>query len=192
MGRQERGDITELLTAWTNGDKSALGPLMEGVYERLVRIAASYLKDERRDHTLDAAALVHEAFLRLVQQDRARFADRAHFYSVAARTMRRVLLDHARKQASLKRGRGTLRIPIEQGFDVADPKHPDLLTLDDALRALESEDAELADLVVMRFFGGMKKMEVAEVMGVSGATVARRWRTARAWLFEYLRDSSLS
>lgn len=163
---------------------------MEAVYQRLLRIAASHLKDERSDHTLDAAGLVHEAFLRLIHQERVRWRDRVHFYSVSAKLMRRVLLDHARRHESLKRGRNALKIPLEDLSGVSVPRHPDLIALDEALRELEARDGELADLVVMRYFGGMKKEEVAQVMGISSATVARRWRTARAWLYEYLQDAA--
>lgn len=184
--------ITDLLVAWSGGDGDALAPLMEEVYPRLLRLAKSYLQRERTDHTLDAAALVHEAFLRFVHQERVRWHDRAHFFAVAAKIMRRVLLDHARRHEALKRGRDVLLVPLDEAADESpDPvsgKHPDLIALDDALRELESRDADLAELVVLRYFGGMGKEEVAEVLGTSSATVSRRWRTARAWLYDYLRS----
>lgn len=179
-----------MLLAWSGGDGDALAPLMEAVHQRLLRIAASHLKTERDDHTLDAAALVNEAFLRLIRQERVDWRGRVHFFSVSAKLMRRVLLDHARRHESLKRGRDALKVPIEDLASVSISRHPDLIALDDALQELEARDSELADLVVMRYFGGMKKEEVAQVMGISTATVARRWRTARAWLYEYLQDSA--
>ncbi len=182
-------EITELLTAWSNGDRQALAPLMEGVHARLVRIAGAYLKDERQNHTLDAPALVNEAFLRLIQQQHVRWQDRAHFFAIAARLMRRVLLDHSRRHKSLKRGRAVARLPLEEAFDTYAPRPRDLIALDEALVDLEAKDRQLAELVVMRYFGGMRKKEVAEVLGLSDSTVARRWRIARAWLFEYLRDT---
>ena len=162
---------------------------MDKVYARLLRISGAYLREERSDHTLDAAALVNEAFLRLVQQSRVRWQDRAHFFSVAARLMRRVLLDHARRHGSLKRGHDVLKIPLEDVTRLGGTQHPELVELDDALRALEAKDPQLCELVVMRYFGGMSKEEVGAVLGVSSATAARRWRTARAWLYEYLRGT---
>lgn len=189
-GIVDPGTITDHLVAWGGGDQEALTPLMDAVYERLLRLASTYLKRERDNHTLDAAGLVNEAFLKLIQQERVRWQDRAHFFAVAAKVMRRILLDHARRHDSLKRGRDVLRIPLEDVGGGASSRHPDLIAVDEALWELESRDAELAELVVMRYFGGMKKEEVAEVLGISPATVSRRWRTARAWLFEYLKSDT--
>lgn len=184
----DRKGITDHLVAWSNGDSTALSPLMDEVYERLLRLASTYLKRERNDHTLDAAALVHEAFLRLIQQERVRWQDRAHFFAVAAKIMRRILLDHARRHESLKRGRDVLKVPLDEIVGEPPVRHPDLIAIDEALWELESQDAQLAEIVVMRYFGGMKKEEVGEVLGISSATVSRRWRTARAWLFDYLQS----
>lgn len=181
-----RNGITDHLVAWSHGDQDALAPLMDAVYERLLKLAGTYLKQEREDHTLDAAGLVNEAFLRLIQQERVRWQDRAHFFAVAAKLMRRVLLDHARRHESIKRGRDVLRVPLDDVGIGSAGRHPDLIAVDDALWELEKRDPQLAELVVMRYFGGMKKEEVAEVLGISSATVSRRWRTARAWLFDYL------
>ena len=180
-----RQEITDCLVAWSRGDEAALSPLMDQTYERLLRLAGSYLKGERHNHTLDAAGLVNEAFLRLIQQERVCWQDRAHFFAVAAKIMRRILLDHARRHESLKRGGDVLKIPLEEIAGSTPSRHPDLIAIDEALKELESWDAQLAEIVVMRYFGGMKKEEVAEVLGISSATVSRRWRTARAWLFEY-------
>ena len=183
-------EITDLLIAWSGGNQEALAPLMDEVHARLVRIAGAYLKNERNDHTLDAPALVNEAFLRLIQQQRVRWQDRAHFFAVAARLMRRILLDHSRRHASIKRGQDVPVLPLEEALDASAPRPRYLIALDEALVDLESKDPQLAELVVMRYFGGMRKEEVAEVLGLSSATVARRWRIARAWLFEYLQEPS--
>lgn len=191
MDALNRKGITDHLVAWSGGDETALSPLMEEVYERLLRLATTYLKRERGDHTLDPASLVHEAFLRLIQQERVRWQDRAHFFAVSAKIMRRILLDHARRHESQKRGRDVLKVPLEDIAGSTPTRHPDLITIDEALRELESKDAQLSEIVVMRYFGGMKKEEVGEVLGISSATVSRRWRTARAWLFDYLKDSDL-
>ncbi|MCH9648639.1 MAG: sigma-70 family RNA polymerase sigma factor [Deltaproteobacteria bacterium] len=181
-------EVTDLLLAWRNGRQEALAELMEFVYSRLLRIGGAYLKDERADHTLDAAALVHECYLRLVQQERVRWQDRAHFFAVAARLMRRVLLDHARRRESLKRGSEIAKIPLDEAMDSFPIRQPQLIALDQALHDLEAKDSQLSELVVLRYFGGMRKEEVSEVLGISSATVSRRWRTARAWLFEYLSE----
>lgn len=186
MSRGGQSEITDLLIAWSGGDQAALTPLMDVVYARLLRIAGGYLRDERTGHTLDAAALVHEAFLRLIQQERVRWQDRAHFFAVAARLMRRVLLDHARRHESIKRGRDVLKVPLEDAAGASTARHPNLIELDEALQELEARDPALAELVVLRYFGGMRKEEVGEVLGMSSATVSRRWRTARALLYEYL------
>ncbi len=188
-------EITDLLVAWSGGNSDALAPLMDEVYPRLLRLATRYLQRERANHTLDAASLVHEAFLRFVHQERVRWQDRAHFFAVAAKIMRRVLLDHARRHASLKRGRDILLVPLDEAANASSPdpgsqRHPNLIALDDALQALERREPQLAELVVMRYFGGMRKEEVAEVLDMSPATVSRRWRTARAFLFTYLEGSS--
>lgn len=186
MGKATKNEITDLLVAWSGGNPEALAGLMEKVYARLLRLAGSYLRRERNDHTLDASALVHEAFLRLVEQHRVGYRDRAHFFAIAAKLMRRVLIDHARKHASQKRGREVLRVPFEDAIGTEGTRHPNLIALDDALRELEARDEELTELVVLRYFGGMRKEEVAEVMNLSPATVSRRWRTARSFLYDYL------
>jgi RNA polymerase sigma factor (TIGR02999 family) len=183
-------EITRLLRAWKDGDEDALERLSELVYGRLSRLAGSYLQRERQGHTLETGALVNEAFLRLANQDHVQWQDRAHFFALAAKMMRRVLVDHARRTESSKRGGGVQTICLHELHDVAAREQPDLLRLDDALLDLETEDPELADLVVMRYFGGLTREDIAEALGVSLTTVARRWRTARAWLFAYLADGS--
>lgn len=181
--------ITDYLIAWSDGDETALSPLMEGVHRRLLGLASTLLRSERDDHTLDAAALVNEAFLRLVQQQRARWQDRAHFFAIAAKLMRRILVDHARRRQSEKRGCEALTLQIDD-FDLRDTPPPaEITAVDQAIWELESRDAQLAEIVVLKYFGGMSRDEIAEVLHISSATVSRRWRTARAWLFEYLRGA---
>ncbi len=183
-----RRDLTECLVAWSEGDETALSPLMEGTYDRLLRLAQTFLKSERIGHTLDAASLVNEAFLKLIQQDRVRWQDRAHFFAVAAKIMRRILLDHARHHERLKRGKGVEKVPLHELDSRATAQKSSMIAIDEALGELELLDPELAEVVVMKYFGGMKKEEIGEVLGISSATVSRRWRTARSWLYDYLRE----
>ncbi|MEM8994553.1 MAG: ECF-type sigma factor [Acidobacteriota bacterium] len=178
---------TDYLLAWSGGDETALAPLMEKVHLRLVGLASTLLQGERDNHTLDAAALVNEAFLRLIQQQRVGWQDRAHFFAIAAKMMRRILVDHARRRQSEKRGREVLTLQIDDLDSKERPAGPELTAIDQAVWELESRDPELAEIVVMKYFGGMSRDEIAEVLTISSATVSRRWRTARAWLFEYLK-----
>ena len=184
-------EITRLLQAWKGGDEDALNELSRLVYARLSRLAATYLQRERLGHTLETGALVNEAFLRLSDQHQVQWRDRAHFFALAAKMMRRVLVDHARRTESSKRGGDAMTICLHELHDVGVRQHPDLVSLDDALVDLESEDPDLANLVVMRYFGGLSREDIAEALGISLTTVARRWRTARAWLFAYLADGDI-
>lgn len=179
-------EITRLLIAWSGGDERALNVLMPLVYGRLRRLAASYLRHERADHTLQTSALVNEAYLRMISQDQVSWRDRTHFYAVAAQMMRRILVDHARHHRYAKRG-GPLRnlTPMELDL-VTDDKDPDVMSVDEALNALAEKDPQQAKLVELRYFGGLTKEEIAEVLGISSATVTRRWRLAKAWLYRYL------
>lgn len=188
MPEKAQEEITELLLAWSHGNRDAFDDLAAAVYARLSRLASSYLRQERVDHTLNTGALVHEAFLRLIQQDRVQWRDRAHFFAISAKLMRRVLVDHARRVDSSKRGGGIPALHLDELQDQGAQPHPDVLALDDALLDLEMQDADLANLVVLRYFGGLTHDEVAEVLDISLSTVARRWRTARAWLHAYLAD----
>ena len=175
--------VTALLQQWSRGDRDALEKLTPLVYEELRGIAAGYMRDERPGHTLQATALVHEAYVRLIGQKRVSWQNRAHFFGIAAQLMRRILIDHARRRQAAKRGvGGTLRLTA--GVDVAgEPEQDfDLLAIDGALSRLEQLDAAQARIVELRFFGGLTVEETAEVAGVSTATVKREWRTARAWL----------
>ncbi len=178
-GLSER-DITALLKDWSGGDRAALERLMPVVYAELRRLAASHLRAERTDHTLQPTALVHEAYLRLAGQRSVEWANRAHFFGIAARIMRRILVDHARRRRALKRDGAALRLATLE-FESSD-RAPELIALDAALTSLESLDPQQARVVELRFFGGMTVEETAEATGVSTATVKREWRTARAWL----------
>lgn len=174
------GDITALLKDWSGGDREALERLMPAVYGELRRLAAAHLRSERPDHTLQPTALVHEAFLRLQGQRSVSWANRSHFFGIAARIMRRILVDHARRRNALKRDAAALR--LADGEETVSDRAPELIALDRALTSLEALDPQQARVVELRFFGGMTVEETAEAAGISPATVKREWRTARAWL----------
>lgn len=179
-------EITHLLRSWSGGDRQALDRLMPLVHDPLRRIAASFLRRERSDHTLQTACLVNEAYLRLVDQKRVSWRDRAHFFAIAGQVMRRVLVDHARRHGSAKRGGQVEKITLAEAEGVFAEAEPDLLDLDAALTRLAELDPETARLVELRYFSGLTQQETAEVMGLSSATVIRRWRMARAWLHSFL------
>ncbi len=186
MEKRESHEITRLLVAWRGGDEDALPQLLPMVYRRLKEIAGYLLNRERVDHTLEATALVHEAYLRVADLEQISWQDRAHFFAMCARVMRRVLVDHARYHGREKRD-AALRI---DGIDLGvlpQREAPELTVIDEALKALAVHDAEKATIVELRFFGGMDREEIAEVLGISSATVTRRWRSARAWLIHYLK-----
>ena len=179
------GDVTRLLLAWSRGDRDALEGLIPVVYGELRRIAARYFRHERPGQTLQATGLVHEAYLKLIDQDHARWQNRAQFFGVAAQLMRRILVDHARTRVAAKRGGGLSPVTL---FDVADASPAggiDVIALDDALTRLTRCYPEQGRLVELRFFGGLTIEETGEAMGISPATVKRQWTVARAWL---LRD----
>ena len=178
-GLPER-DITALLKDWSGGDRDALERLMPIVYGELKRLASSYLRSERPDHTLQPTALVHEAYLRLEGQRSVVWSNRAHFFGIAARIMRRILVDHARRRGAAKRDVATLRVTLVD--DAAADRAPELIALDTALTSLEDLDPQQARVVELRYFGGLTVEETAEAAGISTATVKREWRTARAWL----------
>lgn len=179
-------EVSTLLRAWSDGDRSALEKLTPIVYEELRRLARHYMTRERADHTLQTTALVNEAYLRLVDYKRMRWQNRAHFFAVSAQLMRRILVDHARRQ-NLKRGGGIEHVSIEESAIVGGDQAPDLVALDDALQALTRVDARKAQVVELRFFGGLSVEETAEVLKVSSVTVMRDWSTARAWLYQQMR-----
>ncbi len=179
--------ITALLVAWSHGDARALDALMPVVYDQLRSLAGHFLRGERAHHTLVSSALVSEAFLRLVELEQVNWNDRAHFFALCARLMRRILIDHARKQRASKRGDGREALQLDEDAMVLAGRHPDLLTLDQAMNRLAERDPQQARIVELRYFGGLDRDEIALVLGVSSATVTRRWRMARAWLFGQLR-----
>lgn len=176
------GDVSTLLRAWSDGDQNALDQLTPIVYDELRRLAGHYLRRERTGHSLQATALVNEAYLRLVDYKRMRWENRAHFFAVSAQLMRRILVDHARRH-NLKRGGGVQHVALEDTAVLGAGRHENLVVLDDALQALARIDPRKAQVVELRFFGGLSVEETAEVLKVSPVTVMRDWSTARTWLY---------
>lgn len=183
-----QGNITEILQRFASGERSAGEELMPLVYNELKRLAISYLRRERPGHTLQATALVHEAYLRLIPEHGAEWNGRAHFFAFAARLMRQILTDHARRRNAGKRGAGAQMVAIQEGFIVTEAGCAFLPDLDEALDRLSAIDPRSAQIVEMRFFGGMKEEEIAEVLGLSVRTVRRTWAFARAWLHGELKS----
>lgn len=175
-------NVTDLLLAWSGGDRGALAALVPLVYEDLRELARRFLQKEREGHTLEPTALVHEAYARLIDQDRVQWHGRTHFFAVAAQTMRRVLVDHARKRQAEKRGGPALRVTLDESVRADVRRDVDLIALDAALSSLAALDATHARIVELRYFGGLNIDEVAEELGLSPATVKRHWTLARAWL----------
>ena len=182
-GDDGTGGITELLIAWSGGRREALDNLVPLVYEDLRRLAAGYMKGEPVGHSLQPTALVHEAYVRLIDQRRVKWRDRAHFFGVAAGMMRRILVDHARVRRAEKRGGGWQRVTLV-GDEVAGaaPAEIDVLALHDSLERLAAVDSRQERIVELRYFGGLTIDETAEVVGLSAATVVREWTIAKAWL----------
>jgi RNA polymerase sigma factor (TIGR02999 family) len=179
------GEVTRLLKAWGEGDEAARDRLIPIVYRELRKRAAGYLRHERPGHTLLPTDLVHEAYLRLCEQNAA-WQNRDQFFAVASRLMRRILVDHARARVALKRGSG-LRITLEAGLAASTPAPPDLLDLDAALEELAALDDLQARLVELRFFGGLSVPAAARALGISPATAGREWATAKSWLYRRLK-----
>jgi RNA polymerase sigma factor (TIGR02999 family) len=175
-------DVTALLGDWSRGNQSALDQLLPLVYAELRRIAARQLRSERVGHTLQPTALVHEVYLRLVDQRNVDWRNRAHFFGAAAQVMRRILVDHARRHAARKRGDGLHRVSMDEATELAAPEGIPVLALDQALDRLSTMDKELARMVELRAFAGMTIEEAACVLDVSPSTAKREWRTAKAWL----------
>jgi RNA polymerase sigma factor (TIGR02999 family) len=175
-----------LLLAWSAGDRDALEDLVPVVYGELHRIAARYLRHERADHTLQPTALVHEAYVKLIDQRRARWQNRAQFFGVAAQLMRRILVDHARAHVAAKRGSGVPPVTLIDAAGASPARGIDVIALDEALRRLTHLYPEQGRLVELRFFGGLTIEETGEAMGLSPATVKRQWAVARAWLLNDL------
>ncbi len=184
-----RSEITELLLAWNTGDAAAAERLMTILYTELRRLAARYLKRERRDHTLQPTALVHEAYLQLIESPSLNWQNRAHFFGVAARLMRHILVDHARRHQAAKRG-GGYKVSLSENLTLVEPTDFDLLALNDALERLAALDEQQSRVVELRYFGGLSIEETAEVLAISPATVKRSWASARAWLHYQLKTGS--
>ncbi len=180
--------MTQLLVDWGKGDPSALEKLTPLVYEELKRLAARYLRRERPDHTLQSTALVHEAWLRLIDQKQVHWQNRAQFFGIAAEMIRRILIDHARNRQAAKRGDGSLKLTLDEAMVAPESRDLDLVALDDALQDLAKFDPQQSRLVELRFFAGLSIEESAEVLEVSPATVKREWAAARAWLYRELCD----
>lgn len=193
MGGEEPGNtatsasesVTELLCAWREGDQSALGKLIPIVYQDLRRVARRHLLGERDGQSLQPTALVHEAYMRLVDYQHIDWQNRAHFFAVSAQLVRRILVDHARRR-NLKRGAGVRHIALELTPLIGSDRSKDLVALDDALNELARMDARKAKVVELRYFGGLSVDETAEALGISGPTVMRDWSSAKAWLYREL------
>jgi RNA polymerase sigma-70 factor, ECF subfamily len=181
------GTVTQLLQDWSSGNPQAAEEVLPLVYQELRRIAARQLRRERDDHTLEATALVHEAYMRLQGHEGFHWPSRAHFFAFAAHLIRRILVDHARNRNRAKRGGGWERVTLAEAADLALGRNPDLLALDEALSSLETLDPRKAAVVELRFFAGLNLEETAAQLGVSPETVGREWRRAKAWLYCQLR-----
>ena len=181
MGKTQ--DITQMLSEMSAGDSQAPDKLLPLVYEELRRLAHAYMKNERSDHTLQATALVHEAYIQLVDWKNVSWQNRAHFFAAAAQMMRKILVDYARGKNALKRGGGVTTIALDQAVSFQNKNEVDLLSLDAALTELNSFDAQQARIVELRFFGGLTIEETALAMGISDSTVKREWQIAKAWLY---------
>jgi RNA polymerase sigma-70 factor (ECF subfamily) len=184
-----QSDVTRLLVASSQGDQEALDKLLPLVYTELRHLAERYLHRERPDHTLQPTALVHEAYLRLIDQD-VSWQNRAHFFGVAAEMMRRILIDHARKHQAAKRGSGGIKISLDEAIDLTDERAAELIALDDALKALAEFDPQKSRIVELRFFGGLSIEETAAVLDIGTATVIRQWKMAKAWLYHEVNQKS--
>ena len=183
-----REEVTQLLAAWGKGDKSALDRLLPLVHAELRRIARRQMSQERDGHTLQATALVNEAYLRLAGQQGYEWQNRAHFFAVCAQVMRHVLIDHARAHARDKRGGGAVHVSLDEADALAGQPAEHLLALDEALRFLESVDAQKGKIVELRYFGGLSIEETAEVLNISPRTVRREWQRSKAWLLRLITE----
>ena len=190
MHNASNPDATQILKEWSEGDKDATARLMPLIYEELRRRAAEYLRHERPDHTLQATALVHEAYLKLIDQNRVDWKSRAHFCGVAAQLMRRVLLEHARGHNAEKRGGKLEKLYLDETHELSDERAHDLIALDDALKSFTSTYPREGEVVELKFFGGLAANEIAEVLDVSQKTVLRDWNFAKLWLRRELTEGS--
>lgn len=191
MGELAGGEITALLIAWSAGDESAQERLIPVIFDELRRIASAYLKRDRNENLLQTTALVHEAYIRLVDVKAVQWQSRAHFFAIAAKLMRQVLIDQARSRNALKRGSGMRNVPIDDLTIPVEIDIDDIIELDDLMRQLASVDRRQCQIVEMRVFGGMTNEEIAEVLKLSDRTIKREWQAARAWLMSELAHRSL-
>jgi len=178
----ESPDVTQLLKDWSGGDEAAVDKLMPLVHEELRRLAHQYMRREKPGHTLQTSALVNEAYVRLVDQSKIQWESRAHFFGIAARLMRQILVDQARRKNFAKRGGGAIRVSLDSATAIAQEQSANVMALDEALKTLEQTDLRKSQIVELRFFGGMSIEETAEALKISPGTVMREWTFARAWL----------
>ena len=179
----QTGAVSRLLQAWGRGDLQARDDLVPVVYRELRRRAGAYLRRERQEHTLQPTALVHEAFIRLVGQERVAWQNRAHFFAIASQMMRRILVDYAREHQAAKRPGAGVKVILDDRIGAAQPRACEFIALDQALVELTRIDPRQGQIVELRYFGGLSEQEVGEVLSISRATVTREWQTARAWLY---------
>lgn len=184
MTTLSKPNVTELLLEWQHGDRNALDRLTPLVYDELRRMAHRYIQRERDGHTLETTALVNEAYLRLINQQKMDWQNRAHFFAVVAEVMRHVLIDHARRRHYLKRGGEATRVPLEEASAMTEARAAELVALDEALDNLMKLDPRKSRVVELRYFGGLSLEETADVLGISIMTVRRDWRAAKAWLYK--------
>jgi RNA polymerase sigma factor (TIGR02999 family) len=184
----EQREISLILRDWGEGRRDSANVLLALVYDELRRIARQYLRKERSDHTLQPTALVHEAYMKLIDISDVSWQDRAHFFAVASNVMRHILVDHARARATDKRGGEAQRIALEDAVKLSDAPDIDLLALDEAMKQLAEFDAQQSKIVELRFFGGLTIEETAHVLAISPATVKREWTMAKAWLFRRIKN----
>ena len=190
MDEASPNEITEQLIAWSKGDDAALEQLIPAVYQELRRMADHYLRGEDSGHSLQPTALVHEAYLRLIDQTKVEWQNRAHFFGVAAQMMRRILIDHAKAKHRVKRGGTAVKVMLDENVNFTQERASELLALDDALQSLARMDERKSRIVELRYFGGLTVEETAEVLGISDKTVMRDWNLAKAWLYRELTSNS--
>lgn len=188
MDTPSSSNVTELLLAWTNGEKEALDKLIPLVHDELYRLASRQMRGERSGHTLQTAALVNEAYCKLVDLKSIRWQNRAHFFAIAAQMMRRILIDHAKTRVRAKRGGDMRKISFEETAFVSGSRASELISLDDALTRLAKRDPLKSRIVEMKFFAGLNFEEIAEVEKVSSRTIEREWRKAKAWLYDAIQS----
>ncbi len=189
--RQEH-EITQLLAEWSDGNQAALDDLYPLVYDELHRLARRYMSRERKGHTLQTTALINEAYVRMVDQRKVRWANRSHFFAISAQIMRRILIDHARRQAYAKRGGGARQVSLDETAAVVKDDLSEFLRLDEALQSLAELDKRRSQVVELKYFGGLNNDEIAEVLKISKNTVIRDWNMARAWLHRQLTGGAAS